>query len=53
VNELYQAIWDIVDKIPRGKVAIYGEIARLSGLLNQERLVGYSLHALLLGTSVP
>ena len=40
----YRIIWDTVKKIPRGKVATYGEIASVSGLLRHARLVGYALH---------
>src|SRR3972149_2905383 len=49
----YQRIWAIVSQIPKGKVACYGDIARLSGLLGQARKVGYALHALSPGSSVP
>jgi methylated-DNA-protein-cysteine methyltransferase-like protein len=52
-NSNYQMIWGVVKKIPRGKVATYGEIARLSGLLGQARQVGYALHALPPGSNVP
>ncbi len=43
---LYQRIYRVVRRIPRGKVATYGQVARLAGLPNQARLVGYALHAL-------
>lgn len=33
-------------KIPRGKVASYGQVARVVGMERQARLVGYALHAL-------
>ena len=39
-------------RIPRGRVATYGQIARLAGLRGQARLVGYALHALPSGTRV-
>jgi len=42
-----------VSRIPRGRVATYGQIARLAGLHGQARLVGYAMHALPAGTRVP
>jgi methylated-DNA-protein-cysteine methyltransferase-like protein len=42
-----------VRKIPKGKVATYGEVASVSGLLRQARLVGYALHNLPPGSTVP
>jgi methylated-DNA-protein-cysteine methyltransferase-like protein len=35
-----------VRRIPRGRVATYGQIAALAGLGRQARQVGYALHAL-------
>jgi methylated-DNA-protein-cysteine methyltransferase-like protein len=49
----YQPIWDAVRQIPKGKVASYGDIAKLSVLFGQARKVGYSLHALPHGSNVP
>lgn len=39
-------IYAIVRRIPRGRVATYGQIARLAGLPGHARQVGYALHAL-------
>ncbi len=49
----YEIIWDTVRSIPRGKVATYGEIARLSGFIGQARLVGYALHGVPESEKVP
>jgi len=46
-------IHKVVARIPRGRVATYGQIARLAGLGRQARLVGYAMHALPAGTRVP
>ena len=46
-------IWETVKQIPRGKVATYGEVAKLSGLPGQQRLVGYALHNLPANSTVP
>ena len=42
----YRRIYAVVARIPRGRVATYGQIARLAGRPGQARLVGYALHAL-------
>lgn len=43
----------VVRRIPRGRVATYGQVAALAGLPNQARLVGYALAALPAATAVP
>jgi methylated-DNA-protein-cysteine methyltransferase-like protein len=45
-RDLYARIYAQVRRIPRGRVATYGQIAELAGLPNHARLVGYALHAL-------
>ncbi len=40
-------------RIPRGKVATYGQIARIARLPGQARQVGYALHDLPDGLDVP
>lgn len=42
-NRAYEAIWAAVKKIPRGKVATYGQIAALAGYAKQPRLAGYAM----------
>jgi methylated-DNA-protein-cysteine methyltransferase-like protein len=42
-----------VARVPRGRVATYGQIARLAGLPGQARLVGYALSALAEGSRLP
>ena len=49
----YQRIYTIIRRIPEGKVATYGQIARLAGLAGHARQVGYALHALPHGHDVP
>ncbi len=46
-------IYAVVRRIPRGRVATYGQVARLAGLPGQARQVGYALHALPDGSAVP
>jgi len=42
-----------VRRIPRGRVATYGEVAALAGFAHAPRLAGYALHALPEGTPLP
>jgi methylated-DNA-protein-cysteine methyltransferase related protein len=42
----YERIYATVRKIPKGKVASYGQIAKVAGLEGHARQVGYALHAL-------
>ena len=50
---LYPQIHDVVRRIPRGRVATYGQVARLAGIPGHARQVGYALHALPEGSRVP
>src|SRR5438876_3739234 len=52
-NKTYQRIYAVVRRIPRGRVATYGQIAKLAGLPGAARQVGYALHALRPGSRVP
>ena len=49
----YARIYDVVRRIPRGRVATYGQVARLAGIPNGARQVGYALHALRDGPPIP
>lgn len=43
----------MVERIPPGRVATYGQIAALAGIPRHARQVGYALHALPEGSQVP
>jgi methylated-DNA-protein-cysteine methyltransferase-like protein len=43
----------IVRRIPRGRVATYGQVAALAGCAGHARQVGYALHALAEDSTVP
>jgi len=47
------AIYAAVARIPAGRVATYGQVARLAGISGHARLVGYALSALPEGSRVP
>lgn len=40
----FELIYDVVKRIPKGKVATYGQIASLAGNKRWSRVVGYALH---------
>jgi len=52
-SDSYRRIYGVVARIPRGRVATYGQVAALAGLPRQARLVGYALNVLPPGTRVP
>jgi methylated-DNA-protein-cysteine methyltransferase-like protein len=49
----YARIHAVVRRIPRGRVATYGQLAALAGLGGHARQVGYALHSLGQGSNVP
>ena len=49
----YNRIYAVVRRIPRGRVATYGQVASLAGLAGRARQVGYALHALSGSSAVP
>jgi len=50
---IQQQIYNIVRLIPSGKVASYGQIARIVGLGISAQMVGFALAGLKEGTDVP
>ena len=40
----FSLVYDIVKQIPPGRVATYGQVARLAGNLRMARQVGWALH---------
>lgn len=40
----YQRIYDVVKQIPKGKVATYGQVAKLAGSARWAHVVGFALH---------
>ena len=52
-NELARQILQVIALIPYGKVATYGQIAKLAGLPKHARLVGYVLKNMDADTEIP
>ena len=46
-------MYAVIRRIPRGRVATYGQVARLAGRRTHARQVGYALSALGPGTRLP
>ncbi|MEG2477101.1 MGMT family protein, partial [Gordonibacter sp.] len=45
MGEFSDKVFTVVRRIPTGKVATYGQVARLVGAPRSARYVGYALHA--------
>lgn len=52
-HELHRQILEVIALIPYGKVASYGQIAKLAGLPKHARLVGYVLKHLDKDSKIP
>ena len=52
-DSLFARIHALVRRIPRGRVTTYGDVARLAGLRNGARTVGWALHSLPDAEAVP
>ena len=52
-DSIYARIYDVVRRVPRGKVTTYGEVAKLAGIPGHARQVGYALNALPEDLDVP
>ena len=44
-SENYLRIYEVIRRVPEGRVATYGQVAVLAGLPGHARQVGYALHA--------
>ncbi|QQT58262.1 MGMT family protein [Acinetobacter johnsonii] len=53
VKELAPIIFQVIAQIPYGRVASYGQIARLAGIPKHSRLVGYVLKHMDADSSLP
>lgn len=49
----HDAVYRVVARIPKGKVASYGQVARLAGFPGRARQVGWAMSALPDGSGVP
>lgn len=41
----FERVYDVVRQIPAGRVASYGQVARMVGEPRKARFVGYAMHA--------
>jgi methylated-DNA-protein-cysteine methyltransferase-like protein len=49
----WDRVYAVVRRIPRGRVATYGQVAALAGFPRAPRVAGYALYALPDGTPIP
>ena len=43
-EHVFERIYEVVKRIPKGKVATYGQVAAMAGNPRWARVVGYALH---------
>jgi methylated-DNA-protein-cysteine methyltransferase-like protein len=53
VDSFFEQVYQVVRCIPSGRVATYGQIARLLGMPHAARTVGWALHSIPEGYDVP
>lgn len=51
-NDFFERVWDVVARIPPGRVATYGDIAEHLGARSSARTVGWALNAAV-GSGLP
>jgi methylated-DNA-protein-cysteine methyltransferase-like protein len=52
-GEAYRRIWEVVRRIPRARVATYGQVAAEAGYPKRPRLAGYALYNTPGGAKLP
>ncbi len=52
-TDTYRRLYAVVRRVPRGRVATYGQVAALAGMPRHARLVGYALNGLPTDSDVP
>ena len=53
MSETFSRIYQLVARIPPGRVATYGQIARLAGIPRGARIVGYAMSSCPAGSAIP
>ena len=44
-GDFFQRAYDIVRQVPKGRVATYGQVARMMGEPRKARYVGFAMHS--------
>lgn len=52
-GDFYERVWEVVRRIPRGKVTTYGHIAAALGARSAARTVGWALNAAVGRSDIP
>ncbi len=45
MDSFFEQVYEVVRQIPEGRVASYGQVARLVGAPRKARFVGFAMHA--------
>lgn len=53
MNRLYERIYAVVRRIPRGRVATYGQVAELAGMPGAARVAGAAMRASMPAAGLP
>ena len=51
--DFFERVWEVVTRIPPGRVTTYGRIAKHLGVKSSARAVGYALHAVVRADAGP
>lgn len=52
-NDFYDKVYELVRRIPYGRITTYGAIAKAAGLASSARMVGWALNAAKYDESLP
>ena len=52
-KSLYFLFYEVIQRIPKGTVATYGQVANIAGYSGYARQVGYALHSIPKGMDLP
>jgi methylated-DNA-protein-cysteine methyltransferase-like protein len=53
MNPAHQRFYEVIARIPRGRVATYGQVAALAGMPRRARMVGQALRSTPEGLEIP
>lgn len=45
MDSFFESVYEVVRQIPEGRVASYGQVARMVGTPRKARFVGFAMHA--------
>lgn len=45
MSPFFESVYDVVRQVPEGRVATYGQVARMVGAPRKARFVGFAMHS--------